>query len=1133
MSARTVTIGVLAPVTGGFYFGDIIAGVERVVTASGGRTVVLQTLDAGSSGDEVVEVPSVPAPIGRDRLDGVVAIAQAADQGSLRRVRATGLPVVLVSEHLEGFDVASVMADNTGGERDAVEHLIAHGHTRIAFVGNLSLTDMAERHAAYEAVMREHGFPTEDLRVPAVDHVESGGASAVDEVVRLHHERGVTAVVATTDRLAAGLMAGLRRHGLMVPGDLAIVGFDDVEAGWHTDPPLATVNQHIGALGARAAALLVAEIGGEPVTHERHTVPATFIPRGSCGCRTGTAGAEDAVADAHAFMTVVRETIGFEGTTAGAAGPGTPSEVDLARLDEVIAEELRGTYPHTPSPETLELFTETVVREMRATSQDLHARGRPGADALVHAVVRTAGTLAHLQMTGALERGRRVSSSLVEQYVVGKDLLRGVDDDPCDLRWLENVQVPLACLALWSGEPSASDLRVVGVHDPDGRLVEPLPGTCPVDEFPPRALVEATNASAHEVVSVVPVRSSGVDHGLLCLVGAVDTDPGTGRAAYNHWTALLGAALERRRLLDDMRLSEERHTLVARATRDGLFDWDILRGECFFSERCRELLGTEVERAHDTRADLSERTTAPEVAPWIDLVHPDDLPHLSAEITRAVRDQVPVEVEHRVTTPSGERWMLVRAVPVGQPGQPARRVVGSLSDIHERKELEERLREGALHDAVTGLPNRRLFGDRLAWAVQQAQRDPEAARFAVVFLDLDEFKLVNDSLGHLMGDELLRTIAARLRSTLRGVDTAARFGGDEFAALLYGLRLEDVLTVVARIQEAIAAPVQLGDEVVSVTASVGIATSDTGYTDAEEVLRDADVAMYHAKESERGTASVFDQRMHTRATARLRAQTELRDALVHEQFVVHYQPVVRITGDGVDRFEALVRWQHPERGLLGPGEFLPVMEETGAIVPLGHWVLDAVCARLAAWHEEWPDPVSVSVNVSHREFWADSLVPTVTEALRRHRVPANALDLEITESVVMADPEAARRIMAELRALGVGLHIDDFGTGHSSLGALRDLPVDALKIDQSFVAQMTSDPQTAELVRIIVEMARTLGLEVVAEGVETPEQMERLRGMGCRVAQGWLFARAVPEDEATSLLGQALGMLDDDAPARV
>jgi diguanylate cyclase (GGDEF)-like protein len=459
----------------------------------------------------------------------------------------------------------------------------------------------------------------------------------------------------------------------------------------------------------------------------------------------------------------------------------------------------------------------------------------------------------------------------------------------------------------------------------------------------------------------------------------------------------------------------------------------------------------------------------------------------------------------------------------GEQGEVVR-VVGSLADVHQRKVLEEQLRQAAMYDTVTGLPNRRLFLDRLTSSLACSRRR-DGSGYAVVFLDLDGFKLVNDSLGHLRGDELLREVGRRVRGVLRETDTVARFGGDEFAVLLPDPVPGDLLAVARRIQDAIAAPVRLGDERFSVTASVGIASSATGYEDPEDVLRDADIAMYHAKEAERGTASVFDQLMHTRAAGRLKARSDVRAALAEQQFVVHYQPIVSLAGGDEPHFEALVRWQHPERGLLQPVAFLLGMEGDATIVALGEWVRDEVCRQIAAWRRETGVWVTVSVNLSHREFWAADLVGSVVAALDRHGLPPSCLVLEITESVVMSETAGARAIMTRLRERGLRLHIDDFGTGESSLAALRSFPVDALKIDGAFVAELGLVEQTTALVRIIVDMGHALALTVVAEHVERPDQDARLRAMGCTHAQGWLYGPAVPAAEAGTLVARGFAAL--------
>lgn len=1116
-----IHIGVLSPVTGGFYFGDILSGVVREVAAVGGHVTLIQTLDAGQSGDEVLAAPEFRVPVGWDHIDGFVTIIEAASVTYLRQIREAGIPVVVVSNHLD-VDAATVVPDNHTGVRNAVTHLVVdHGHQGIAFLGNLSQTDMVERLDAYRAGLAEHGLPDE-LFIATSDHVESGGHDAAAAVAAAVARGDVTAVVASTDRIALGLMSGLTELGVQIPHDVAVVGFDNAETGWHSSPPLATVNQETVDQGALAARLLLAEMDGEPVDHGRHSISSTLLPRRSCGCGlTAASGAEQAALDGAAIADLVAEVLGVCAGTVGADPPAETPPVDAAELDGHISAALSTLYPTAQSPETIERFTDSVVTRLgelaRGLGTDIARR-----NLVIGAVVRISVVLSRLQAVTGLKRSQKLTHSMVEQYDVGMGLLGGAGADPSALEWLRRVSVRLACLALWDGPPQDNRLRVASVYDPDGQLTEDLPETLAASAFPPVAMVERTDASRTEVTFVIPVRGTSGDHGMLCLIGEVDTTEGTGRATYNHWAALLGVALKQEGLLEEIRRSEERYSLASSATHDGLWDWDVAAGACYYSQRCQSLLGIAQDRAVDDRPRPARRGDVPELAPWTDAVHPDDLAELRAELRRAVADGVPFEVEHRVRRPDGGyRWVLCRALPVAEPRHSARRVVGSITDIHHRKELEEQLRQAALYDTVTGLPNRRLFLDRLTWAVEQSQRR-NGSRFAVVFLDLDGFKLINDSLGHLAGDELLSTIGRRLRDDLRSVDTAARFGGDEFAVLLFDLKHEAVLSIVDRIQCSIATPVVLGGHEVAITASVGIATSETGYTDAEDVLRDADIAMYHAKEAERGTASVFDPQMHSRATGRLRAQSELRAALVEHQFVVQYQPVVALDGSPLTQFEALVRWDHPTSGILLPGEFLPLMAESGTIVALGQWIIDEVVGEVARWRRTYAGPVSVSVNLSHREFWSEQLLITVTQALSRHDVPPSCLVLEITESVIMTDPQAARQVMADLHAAGVRLHIDDFGTGQSSLNALRAFPVDALKIDQSFVQQLDLDIQTTELVRIIVAMGRALGIEVVAEGVETEAQADELRAMGCVAAQGWLYAPSVSGDEAGAMLGAPL-----------
>jgi diguanylate cyclase (GGDEF)-like protein/PAS domain S-box-containing protein len=447
-------------------------------------------------------------------------------------------------------------------------------------------------------------------------------------------------------------------------------------------------------------------------------------------------------------------------------------------------------------------------------------------------------------------------------------------------------------------------------------------------------------------------------------------------------------------------------------------------------------------------------------------------------------------------------------------------LIFQIQDITDRKRAESQLLHDAFHDALTGLPNRALFMDHVKMAIQRSRRSGDRL-FAALFLDLDRFKVINDSLGHMVGDQLLVGIAHRLEACLRPGDTVARLGGDEFTILLEDLStMDDALDVARRVQEAVTQPFNIGGHEVFTTASIGIALSNTGYERAEDLLRDADTAMYRAKMEGKKRHVVFDKAMHDRAMEILQLETDLRRALTRKEFFLNYQPIVNLETGRVASFEALVRWRHPERGLVMPGDFVPVAEETGLIVPLGLWVLNEACRQMREWQRQGvtDSSVTISVNLSGRQFSQADLIDQIASALRESGLKAGNLKLEITESMVMENFDTAIDMLTQLRILGVGLSIDDFGTGYSSLSYLHRFPIDTLKIDRSFVTQMTDNSENAEIVRTIVTLARSLDMAVVAEGVETADQLRQLGELGCDYGQGYLFSRPVGAGQAAELL---------------
>jgi diguanylate cyclase (GGDEF)-like protein len=970
---RAPVIGVLTPFTGGFYYGAAMAGIERVAQARGATVVALQTTG--------LELATVEAPdeqyLGLDSIDGWLAVNQFDAPAFTARIRARGVPLVYVNSRSETAGGSSILPDNHTSMRAAVRHLLEHGHRRIAFAGFLGQVDLHERYDAYVAALAEAGVEVDPALLfesPANFELEG------EELGRRILDAGVpcTAIVAGTDRLALGILSQLRKAGLSVPKDLALVGFDDIEQAQLVDPPLTTVRQNFALVTATATATLLDHLlGGAPLPLVLR-VPTTFVRRQSCGCRAEydpslsvpSAGAADAEEDLAAALRAVatRDRLdegprGWPGARAMAAWlrrvERGESAVDEQDLTELWSDFLEG---HRDAASIDQVLT---VLEGHVRSWTVDARG---GRALGSALRQLRVALIRNWRRLEIERNRFYESVAEANAKINHALASWRPHAGMDLSWLRWTRASYACLALWSepvdGAPRA--LEVVGEYAEEAGI-ECLRGSSHLPSyFPPRRIGELVSGlGKRHVFTMVPVKSGTRDRGLLAIAAPIEIELLDRVGNAGDWAAQVGTALE-------------------------------------------------------------------------------------------------------------------------------------------RAEIDQQLRKNAFQDGLTGLPNRALLMERLeTFALEGAERS-----FAVLFLDLDDFKKINDSKGHSAGDQLLVAIAGRLERAVGEAGVVARLGGDEFAVVVpcaEGTR--DALAQVGALQTALRAPFVLDDEVVFISCSIGVALATKDNASPAALLRDADTAMYRAKLEGPGHWEVFRHGMHTQAVERLRLDSRLRQALEREEFALVYQPIIALSDGRPLSAEALIRWHHPEQGLVSPARFLAVAEEVGLSIPIGKWALATACRAAKSWQREGAPPVYVSVNVAAEHLLSPGFIDLLESLLVENDLSPHALGLELVERSLAHERDLTIRVLGRLQDLGVRVAIDDFGTGYSSLSYLKDFPVSVLKIDRSFVHGLASDSRDRAIVHAIITMARGLGLGVVAEGIETEQQLEALEAQGCDAVQGYLLSR--------------------------
>jgi diguanylate cyclase (GGDEF)-like protein/PAS domain S-box-containing protein len=565
---------------------------------------------------------------------------------------------------------------------------------------------------------------------------------------------------------------------------------------------------------------------------------------------------------------------------------------------------------------------------------------------------------------------------------------------------------------------------------------------------------------------------------------------------------------ERKRIESALRESEERYSVAVLGANDGLWDWDLKTNEIYFSSRWKAMLGFRDDEISNNPDE------------WFGRIHPQDKDQVRNALNHHCNgDTGHFEIEYRMRHADGsDRWVLSRGLAVRDANGMASRMAGSQTDITERKLAEERLAHNALHDALTGLPNRILLMDRLQQMLEHNKRNP-AQLFAVLFLDLDRFKVINDSLGHLIGDKFLIAIAHIIQSCLRPEDTISRMGGDEFAILVDNISdISDAIRITERIRSRLMSATLLGVVNRTTTVSIGIALCKGNYSYPQDILRDADTAMYRAKAQGGDRYQIFDTVMYANALHLMQLEADLKQAVENQEWQVYYQPILSLMTGEIVGVEALVRWLHPQRGIVSPLEFIPLAEETGLILPIGEYVLEAACAQIKVWHDAGHSNLWGSVNISARQFQDQNLLKMVEQTLIKTGLPSAALRLEITESVAMKDLSHSVRTLKDLSALGIHAALDDFGNGYSSLSYLKRLPLKVLKIDRSFIQDLKIDKNSEAITAAIISMGHTLDLEVVAEGVENEEQLAFLRSKLCDKLQGYFFGEPMPAEKITQML---------------
>lgn len=980
---KAKTIGVLAPLLDGFYFNGILQGIHQTIKAQNANLILFQTMDA------MMTKVTYQRFLAADHIDGWIVLLNAVtDSQYIQELEMIGKPIIC-SPFKGAFTSSSTFViDNEQGGYDSVSHLIQHGHLDIACVFSSRNPECILRYEGYVKALKEHNIPfRRELVYDMSDLWEDDGIQAAHFMKQRNF--GFSAIAAFSDMLAIGIMDTLQAWNIRIPEDIAIIGFDNLEAACQKS--LSTIEQPLFNRGCHMADILLRQMNDHALTSVKlYKEPTILILRESCGCH--------------------------------------PVDLSIPSIES----------PSINPQESIEYLSKVIQRNHH----------------IAHEMVKT--------------DGNKIK----------------------DLSWLQFTDYTWACLALWCEDEC---LAIDSIYSTKRSSPIMTGQKFAERSFPPTSVHSIMEPD--EALSIHTIRTDDREWGYILLIGKINDKNRTSNYqndTLTHSLDFVAYTLERDAIYEDAVDRETRLEIVTSTTNDGIFDWDLITKKMSWNQKIRRILG-------DTDTNMNERE-------FFRRLHPDDLFDLYWTLQQHFEEGVPFQTEFRIqqndnrytwVSAAGEAIRDAEGIPV--------RMIGSIVDITERKKSEERIRHIAYHDTLTELPNRRHIYDRIS---EQCRRKDQ---FAVMLLDLDRFKNINDSLGHSIGDRLLQEMARLLQEKTGPNDIVARLGGDEFIILSRNLKeQETALALADTIVTSMNTQFEIEGHFVFVTASIGISFYPEHGIDQETLVKNADLAMYHAKENGKNQVQSYNERMSTVSLERLTLETHLRGALDNGEFQLYYQPQYDTASNKIVGMEALIRWFSPEFGMVPPLKFIPLAEETGLILPISEWVLKQACQDNKLLIDGGYEPLIVSVNISADHFTDMNFVQKVECILGETGLPPNQLCLEITESVAILNLELTIRHLNNLIALGVYIALDDFGTGNSSLSLVKSLPLHVIKIDRAFVNDMTQSDTNMAILDTILSLTRGLKLESCAEGVETAEQFEIIRDKRCSLVQGYFFSKPVP-----------------------